>query len=184
MSHIVPWSHCTCLVLTPPLYPTPHPGDRNLRALHEPDPVHWDASTNHTPRCRNRVKVKGSWWVVPSQLNAWLKYQAKLWSLFRLQVSLFLELSFKDGHLKCSFYVYPLCIWSGVCISSWASLVTQRKRILLQLRRPGFHPWVRNIPWRRKWQPTPVFLPGKSHGQRSLVGYRPWGYKTWTRLNE
>ena len=35
--------------------------------------------------------------------------------------------------------------------------------------------WVRKIPWRRKWQPTPVFLPGKSHGQRSLVGYSPWG---------
>ena len=34
--------------------------------------------------------------------------------------------------------------------------------------------WVRKIPWRRKWQPTPVFLPGKSHGQRSLVGYSPW----------
>ena len=33
------------------------------------------------------------------------------------------------------------------------------------------------IPWRRKWQPTPVFLPGESHGQRSLVGYRPWGCK-------
>ena len=36
---------------------------------------------------------------------------------------------------------------------------------------------VRKIPWRRKWQPTPVFLPGKSHGQRSLVGYSPWGHK-------
>ena len=32
-------------------------------------------------------------------------------------------------------------------------------------------------PWRRAWQPTPVFLPGKSHGQRSLVGYSPWGHK-------
>ena len=31
-------------------------------------------------------------------------------------------------------------------------------------RRPGFHPWVRKIPWRRAWQPTPVFLPGESHG--------------------
>ena len=31
------------------------------------------------------------------------------------------------------------------------------------------------VPWRRKWQPTPVFLPGKSHGERSLVGYSPWG---------
>ena len=41
----------------------------------------------------------------------------------------------------------------------------------------GFHPWVRKIPWRRKWQPTPVLLPGKSHGQRSLVGYSPRGHK-------
>jgi len=41
----------------------------------------------------------------------------------------------------------------------------------------GFDLWDRKIPWRRKWQPTPVFLPGKSHGQRSLVGYSPWGRK-------
>ena len=41
----------------------------------------------------------------------------------------------------------------------------------------GFDPWVRKIPWRRKWQPTPVFLPGKSQGQRSLAGYSPWGHK-------
>ena len=44
-------------------------------------------------------------------------------------------------------------------------------------RRWGFDPWVGRIPWRRKWQPTPVFLLGKSHGQRSLVGYSPWGHK-------
>ena len=42
-------------------------------------------------------------------------------------------------------------------------------------RRRKFNPWVGKIPWRRKWQPTPVFLPGKSHGQRSLVGSSPWG---------
>ena len=41
----------------------------------------------------------------------------------------------------------------------------------------GFNPWVGKIPWRRKWQPTPVFLPGESHGRRSLVGYSPWGRK-------
>ena len=43
-----------------------------------------------------------------------------------------------------------------------------------QCRRHGLDSWVRKIPWRRRWQPTPVFLPGKSHGQRSLAGYRPW----------
>ena len=37
----------------------------------------------------------------------------------------------------------------------------------------GFGPWVRKIPWRRLWQPTPVFLSGESHGQKSLVGYSP-----------
>ena len=47
----------------------------------------------------------------------------------------------------------------------------------LQHRRPGFDPWVRKIPWRRKWQPTPVFLPGESHGQRSLAGCCPRGHK-------
>ena len=41
--------------------------------------------------------------------------------------------------------------------------------------RYGFDPWVRKIPWRRIWQLTPVFLPGESHGQSSLVGYSPWG---------
>ena len=38
-------------------------------------------------------------------------------------------------------------------------------------------PWVRKIPWRRTWQPTPVLLPGESHGWRSLVGCSPWGHK-------
>ena len=41
----------------------------------------------------------------------------------------------------------------------------------------GFDPWVGKIPWRRKWQPTPVFLPGEFHGQRSQMGYSPWGQK-------
>ena len=46
----------------------------------------------------------------------------------------------------------------------------------LQCQRHGFNPRVGEIPWRRKWQPTPA-LPGKSHGQRSLVGYSPWSSK-------
>ena len=59
-------------------------------------------------------------------------------------------------------------------------------------KRPRFDPWVRKIPWRRPWQPTPVFLPGESHGQRILAGYSPWGrtesditeatYNTCTRI--
>ena len=49
--------------------------------------------------------------------------------------------------------------------------------ICLQCGRRGFDPWVGKIPWRRKWQSTPVLLPGKFSEQRSLVGYSPWGHK-------
>ena len=46
-----------------------------------------------------------------------------------------------------------------------------------RLKRPTFHPYVGKMPWWRAWQPTPVFLPGEFHGERSLVGYSPWGHK-------
>ena len=51
------------------------------------------------------------------------------------------------------------------------------KEFACQCRRWGFNPWVRKIPWRRKWQPTPVFLPGKFHGWSSLASYSPWCHK-------
>ena len=51
------------------------------------------------------------------------------------------------------------------------------KELACQFRRYRFNSWLRKIPWRGKWQPTPIFLPGKSHGQRKLVGYNPWGLK-------
>ena len=50
-------------------------------------------------------------------------------------------------------------------------------QICLQCRKRGFNPWVGKMPRRRKLQPTPVFLPGKSHGQRNLAGYSLWGHK-------
>ena len=59
----------------------------------------------------------------------------------------------------------------------WASLVVHLVKICLQCRRHRFDPWVGKIPWGRKQQPTPVFLPGESHGQKSLAGYSPWGHK-------
>ena len=51
----------------------------------------------------------------------------------------------------------------------------RRWTVCLQCGRLGFDPRVGKIPWRRKWQPTPVLLPRKFHGWRSLVGYSPWG---------
>ena len=66
-----------------------------------------------------------------------------------------------------------MCIPSSFGLRKWCS----DKESACQCRRYGFHPWVRKIPWSRKWQPTPVFLPGELHGQRSLLGYSPWGGK-------
>ena len=68
-------------------------------------------------------------------------------------------------------------------ILAWRSPWTEEpggsdsKEFACQCGRPRFEPWVGNIPWRREWLPTPVFLPGAFHGQRSLVGYSPWGHK-------
>ena len=65
--------------------------------------------------------------------------------------------------LKNYFQGFPWWLrWQSVC---------------LQYRNPGFDSWVGRIPWRRKWQPAPVLLPGKSLGRRILVGYSPWGHK-------
>ena len=59
-----------------------------------------------------------------------------------------------------------------------SSLVAQMIKHLPTMRgRPRFNPWVGKTLWRRKWQPTPVLLPGKSHGRRSVAGYSPWGLK-------
>ena len=65
--------------------------------------------------------------------------------------------------------VFSIQWW--ICLISFLSA---EKIIILQCLRPGFDFWVGKIPWRWKWQPTPVFLPGESHGQKSLTGYSPW----------
>ena len=74
-----------------------------------------------------------------------------------------------------SSYLFNRCI-SGWGLPRWLSV----KEFTYQCRRHRtrrFNPWVGKIYWRRKWQPTPIFLPGKSHGQRSLVGYGLQGLK-------
>ena len=59
----------------------------------------------------------------------------------------------------------------------WAPLVAQMVKNLLAMQETHVRSLDRDDPWRRAWQPTPVFLPGGSHGQRSLVSYSPWGHK-------
>ena len=78
------------------------------------------------------------------------------------------------SHQQC---VMVSILGTLVIVRNFDSLVAQMVKCLPEMRRPGFNPWVRKIPWRRKWQPTPVLLPRKFHRWRSLVGYSPWGRK-------
>ena len=72
------------------------------------------------------------------------------------------------------------CFFNWVTIHRRASQGSRGKEPTCQgkrRKRHGFSPQVGKIPRRRPWQPTPLFLPGESHGQRSLAGYSPWGHK-------
>ena len=69
--------------------------------------------------------------------------------------------------------IYP-CLSRGSSGASYGKK-KKKKKNLPAIQETWVHPWVGKIPWRREWLPTPVFLPRELHGQRSLVGYRPWG---------
>ena len=80
--------------------------------------------------------------------------------------------------------VFKVVVWviSGFLGGSGASLMAKMAKNLLAMlesqvqSRPGFDPWAGKMPWSRKWQLTPIFLPGEFHGQRNLVGYSPCGH--------
>ena len=69
----------------------------------------------------------------------------------------------------------------GVCTNPtrhpWASLGAPLVKNPPAMPETEFNPWVGKFPWRKKWQPTLVFLPGESHGLRNLAGYSPWGHR-------
>ena len=70
------------------------------------------------------------------------------------------------------------------CLLHFEFIGSEGKVSCLQSGRPGFSPWVGKILWRRKWQPTPVLLPGKFHRRRSLIGYSPWDRKESDRTEQ
>ena len=78
---------------------------------------------------------------------------------------------FHSGCYCFSDFNCPLCAFIGGPSGKESSCQCRRRK------RHGFDPWVGKILWNRKWQPTPAFLPGESHGQRSLVSYSPRGCK-------
>ena len=82
------------------------------------------------------------------------------------------------AHMKrCIIYMYR-CVYDFVFIyihtrASQVVLVVKKLPVSAGVSESGLHPWVGKIPWKMAWQPTPVFLPGESHGQKSLSGYSP-----------
>ena len=71
-------------------------------------------------------------------------------------------------------YIYIYIYIKSLGVPKWHLWCSYKCR---RLKRCIFDPWVQKIPWRRKWQPGPVFLPKEPHGQRSLSDYSPWGHK-------
>ena len=139
----------------------------------------WEGSTacreiflNHLVFLRSRI-----WWK-----QAWIIYCYLLGSLHLVVID---TNSLADPHSLCkvSLTVSIITCFQILCLNilhvlTWSSFICLFEFIgCLQCGRPGFDSWIGKIPCRRKWQPTPVFLPGKSHGQRSLAVYSPWGCK-------
>ena len=76
-----------------------------------------------------------------------------------------------QGHVKGK------CVCVGGCACVCIPGGSDSKESACSVGDPGSVSGLGRFPWRREWQPTPVFLPGESRGQRSLAGYSPWGHK-------
>ena len=74
-------------------------------------------------------------------------------------------------------FCIALLSFKNILILYWVLVAQTKKGSACKSRKPRFDPWAGKICWRRKWTPTPVFLPRESHGQRRLVSYSPWGCK-------
>ena len=117
---------------------------------------------------------RGAWWAAVygvTQSRARLKRLSLKMYLTRLtQHTVPLGKYSKQKECHCIHLLIHYLLWWVLGFSRWLSGKESTCQCRRQ-RRCGFDPWVGKIPWRRAWQPTPVFLPGKFHGQRNLVGY-------------
>ena len=103
---------------------------------------------------RERPLTSGAAWFLPLVSIPWCPVMAQPLGACSVDIS----------HVNCS------CFPGGSVIKTLPANAGRHRRC-------RFNPWVRKIPWRKKWQPTPAFLPGKFNGQRSLAGYSTWPHK-------
>ena len=120
-------------------------------------------------------KAKHCWetWEKPSRLQTAIQTLAAWFLLLSNGPTAFQRIGWRNHYSNQIHHFYWACPMSQWGLSWWLN----GKESACQCKRCGFDPWVRNIPWKRKRQHIPVFLPGKPHEQRSLVGYSPKGCK-------
>ena len=127
-------------------------------------PDKWNLKRNDTNEFTYKTETDSQTW----KMNLWL-----------LDTLLYLKWAYCTalGALVCVIWQPG---WEGVWgrMNAWTYLPLQETEEMRVWSR------VKNIPWRRAWQPTAVFLTGESHGQRNLVGYSPWGCKSGTQLSD
>ena len=158
--------------------PTPQlePLRRNGRA-HAPQARPGSAEETHSLKNSKR----GKW----DRVLVYKYSQLGQGTLFSASLALSMVFDTKGFACTVSFNpTSPIIILLYPFYRQWLPRWLSGERIYLQCRRrrrhrrPELDAWIRKIPWRRKWHPTPVFLPGKPHGQRSLLGYSPWVAKS------
>ena len=154
------------------------------------------ANPRLSPELTNWLKTEGSW-------NHLLRCDNLLEQLAGLKKVFYLLLPICDKRYNPGIARRKRYVGQGVGKGLRASMISQHLDVFTNLEAPwtsllqvaqlvknlpamqetGFNPWVGEIPGRRKWQLTPVFLPRKSHGQKYLLGYSPWGHKSQTWLS-
>ena len=152
--------------------------ETQVRSLDWEDPLEKGMAT-HSSILTRRIP----WTMNPGSLQSMGSQKAGYgWAIKAFTLFLFILLS--HNSLKRVFLFGRLLSHSPffrtVCLLIFFVVVFS-SGILLPI---GLDPWVGKIPWRRKWHPTPIFLPGESHGQRSLAGHSPCGCKSWTWLSD
>ena len=118
------------------------------------------------------LKMTTSW-----PLMATKSHKMKLDGMTHVIVSGFPFQPWDSSMSHCISSLSILCIFPHMNTFIYHTLLKESACKSRRCERPKFNPWVRKISWRRKWQSTPAFLPGKFHGQGSLVDFSPWGHK-------
>ena len=139
--------------------------------------MHWRRKWQPTPvfSCLENPRDGGAWWAAVYGVAQ--NQRGQDWCNLAAAAAAVLCRTLHFGDTQVNDHI--ACLVSEMCIlafpSNGASLMAQRLKrlpasasVCLQCGRPGIDPWVGKIPWRRKWQPTSLFLPGKSHGRRNL----------------